>query len=191
MSQIRVTILLLAALIPLTNYAQQSRPRRTESALVKTNIRQVDFENFTYRIDGKAVRVRDGVRSVEGRNSISVERVTYGDLTGDGKDEAAIVIEEIGWGGTGVFSCGYIYTLQNGRVRSLTRFEGGDRADGGIVDVKIQSGLLIVERNEPERVDGKAVGLCCPKYVDTTTYRWNGHRLIQVGDKQRRRSAKA
>jgi hypothetical protein len=64
---------------------------------------------------------------------------------------------------------------------ALTSFEGGDRADGGIREVGIEGGMLRVRRNEPERMNGAAVGLCCPQYVITTRYRWDGRRLVEVG----------
>jgi len=110
--------------------------------------------------------------------------VTYGDLNGDSSDEAAVTLYYTG-GGTGAYSKGFLFSLQNGRLKLLTTFAGGDRADGGIKKVRIADGILSVQRNEPERMNDVVVGLCCPKYLITTTYRWDGRRLIQVGEPEK------
>lgn len=78
------------------------------------NIRSVDFRNFTYPISGggaeivkaKSIRVRDGkyerrwndaVASDESF-SFSVESVSYGDIDGNGKEEA-VVDASLSWMG--------------------------------------------------------------------------------------------
>ncbi len=152
--------------------------------------RRVDFRNFTFRSGGDVVRVRRGhgtyKNSDDAEFTYTVERVqaVYGDLTGDGREEAAVVLYFTG-GGTGAFSKGFVFDTRGGRLTLLTTFEGGDRADGGIREVTIKDGLLSVRRNEPERMNGVAVGLCCPLYLITTRYRWDGKQLVQVGEAQK------
>jgi hypothetical protein len=154
------------------------------------DIRRFDFRNFAYDTGGAKVRVHRGRGTYQAHGdevfSYRVERVSvsYGDLTGDGKEEAAVTLYYTG-GGTGAFSTGFIFTLRRGRLSLLAPFGGGDRADGGIREVSLRGGLLRVQRNEPERMNGVPVGLCCPLYLITTTYRWDGQRLIQVGAAQR------
>ena len=154
------------------------------------DIRQVDFQNFAYDAGGESVRVRGGRGAYQGRGkevfSYSVERVrvAYGDVTGDGKDEAAVTLYYTG-GGTGAFSKGFVFTLRRGESVLLTPFAGGDRADGGIREVSIRGGLLLVQRDEPERMNDVPVELCCPLYLITTTYRWDGGRLAQVGEAEK------
>jgi hypothetical protein len=154
------------------------------------NIRQVDFQNFTYQVNDETLRVSNG-RGVYASNgqetfSYSIEKVAvaYGDLTGDGTDEAAVTLYYTG-GGTGAFSKGFVFTLRAGHLFLLTTFAGGDRADGGIREVQIKDGLLWVQRNEPERLQDAPVGLCCPKYIITTRYKWDGRTLNQVGAAQK------
>jgi hypothetical protein len=108
----------------------------------------------------------------------------YGDLTGDGLDEAAVVLYFTG-GGSGAFSKGFVFAARAGRLILLATFEGGDRADGGIRGVRIENGILSVRRNEPERMNGVPVGLCCPVYLITTRYRWDGNRLVPVGEPEK------
>lgn len=154
------------------------------------DIRRFDFRNFSYRAAGELLRVSEGrgVYQSSGDETFSfdVERVmvAYGDVTGDGSDEAAVTVYYTG-GGTGAFSKGFLFALQGGRLKLLTTFEGGDRADGGINEVRIEGGALIVRRNEPERMNGVPVGLCCPVYLITAKYRWDGRRLVRVGEPQK------
>ena len=152
--------------------------------------RRVDFRNFTFRTGDDLIRVRRGqgtYRTTDGVEfTYEVERVqaAYGDLTGDGREEAVVVLHYNG-GGTGYFSKGFIFDGSKRRLTLLTTFEGGDRADGGIREVNIRDGLLRVQRNEPERMNNVPVGLCCPLYLLTKTYRWDGRGLIQVGETQK------
>lgn len=172
-------LLLASVLLP-------GAPGRTRPKPVH-NIRQVDFKNFVYNADGETVRVRRGHGSYSERGDMdfaySVERVqvSYGDLTGDGRDEAAVTLHYYDGGGTGAFSKGFVFTLRRGRLALLTHFEGGDRAAGGIREAAVEGGLLRVRRNEPERMNDVPVGLCCPVSVITTRYRWDGRALVQVG----------
>lgn len=181
----------------------------------KSEIRRVDFLNFTYHPSlcareygsygiGKTVRVRDGEYK-HGREWDEVyfgvvnNRIIYGDLTGDGHDEA-IVHAACGLMGANYgLSEIFIYTMRNGNAVLLTSIsdedtdrdyhryyrENPNTLAGSlwrIIDdgVKIQGGLLTVERF----VDGAH---CCPKNIATMNYRWNGDRLLLVGKPLKRR----
>jgi hypothetical protein len=180
--------LLFALSLPLAASEHRHPKGRVRGTGSMTTIQQVDFKNLTYPVEGKPVRMHKGEGEYISRRdrdesfSAEVDKIVYGDLTGDGKDEAAVVIHYRG-SGSGSFDDGFIYTLKNGRPQLLTTFKGGDRADGSIADVKIQGGLLIVERFAPEEPGS---GLCCPKYIDTTKYRWSREALVRVGTPQRR-----
>jgi hypothetical protein len=156
----------------------------------QTDIRKVDFKNFTYVIGDLSdenkmkVTVKNGefFRDKEDdKLYFSVQSIEYGDINGDGQDEA-IVTTAYNSGGTGTFSDGFVFTLKNGKPVVLTGFEGGDRADGGLVSAKVSDGILIVERNSP----GEFGGSCCPQVIETTRYKWNGKRLAQVGKTESR-----
>lgn len=151
------------------------------SSPVKNEIRQVDFKNFTYQLEGRTVQLRNGKRPARNDNEYSINdaNTSYGDVTGDGQEEAVIILRYDG-GGTGSYTFGYLYSVQNGRPILLTTLKGGDRADGGIVSANIENELLILKRNVPEKENGVAVGLCCPKYVETVRYRWDGRGLVEV-----------
>jgi hypothetical protein len=152
-------------------------------------IHDIDFQNFTYRPscvdDDIPVRTRNGEytrRQGIDRVFFKVDKVNYGDLTGDRVDEV-IITSVCNTGGTGQFSEGFVFTMRDGRAVELTKIGGGDRAFDGINDARVERGLLVVERYAPESSGG---GACCPKYIETRKYRWDGRRLVQVSRATRR-----
>jgi hypothetical protein len=170
-----------AFLLILLSVAAGQAPTRDQQS-----IRQTDFKNFTYRPDclgedksGKpeSVRARDGsYQRWSGDDQVYFEVLgtVYGDLTGDGKEEA-LVRTLCNTGGTGQFTDGIIFTLQQGRPVPVATLGIGDRADGGIHDVRIENGLLKVARY------GGTSGACCPDYIETYTFRLQNGRLVAVG----------
>ncbi|MBA2737748.1 MAG: hypothetical protein H0U50_13290 [Pyrinomonadaceae bacterium] len=171
---------LFAASIALTAYAQ-------------TNIRRVDFNNFTYEPfcigeETKKITVKSGEffeeKEMDGftdRFYFKASSAEYGDLTGDGQDEA-VILTVCNTGGTGNFSEGFIYQMKNGKPVLLSRIEGGDRADGGLHEARIENGLLVVESNDP----GAHGGACCPEFVVTSRYKLSGRKLVETGKSQKR-----
>ncbi len=156
------------------------------------DIRRVDFRNFSYtpaclmadgEPSGASLTVHNGTyRSEQEDNPIQfgILSIQYGDLTGDGHDEAAVVTH-CNLGGTGQFTEGMVYSMQAGKPLLISRVEGGDRAYGGIAGLSITDGRLIVERFETD--DGPS---CCPMYIDTTLMRWDGTQLKGEGAITRR-----
>ena len=163
---------------------------KAQGARGGSDIRRVDFQNFTYRpscaYDGRPVRTRKG-SYVRDRGDdklwLEVQKTAYGDLTGDRRDEA-VVVTKCNTGGTGHFTEGFIYTMRKGRVSEIARLEEGDRAFGGIHDVRVERGLLVEERYAPVE---PGTGACCPEYIVTTTYRLTGSGLVQVGKTKTRK----
>lgn len=154
------------------------------------DIRKVDFKNFTYVLGDLSgenkmkVTVKNGEffrNKEDDKLYFSVRSVEYGDINGDDKDEA-FVITIYNSGGTGNFTDGFVFTLKNGKPVVLTGFEGGDRAEGGLVSAKVSNGILIVERYSP----GEFGGACCPQVIETSRYKWNGKQLAQVGKTESR-----
>ena len=140
------------------------------------DIKDVDFYNFKY----PDVTVRDSVYYIDNSSKYSssyiyaITGVVFGDLTGDGKDEAAISTYEHESGTTGHFTGGYVYTLKNGEPYLFYEIDAGDRAGEGITGIDIQNGLL-----EVTRVTGLG-GLCCPEYEYTSYFKWQDTAFIQV-----------
>ena len=159
----------------------------------QSDIRAVDFNNFTYLVQCIAetpekVTVKNGEFSMEKQEEGYVDRfyfkvldVSFGDLNGDRRDEA-IVLTVCNTGGTGYFSEGLIFSMKAGKPALVARIPCGDRADGGLRTTRVERGLLVVESNDP----GEGGGACCPQVIITTRYRLAGERIAQVGAETRR-----
>jgi hypothetical protein len=159
-----------------------------------SSIHSVDFANFTYPWtaglairggtksfslrDGKRPEVRDASEHVV-EIGVYLEEVIYGDVTGDGGEEA-IVIMSIVTGVSAMPGQVYIYTSRGDGPKLLWHFATGDRADNGFRKVYIDHGNLVVELNGPKRF---SEGLCCPVRFTRTRYQWRGGRFRQKGRK--------
>lgn len=162
-------------------------------AAAQGDIGSVDFKNFTYDAFclssvPEKITVKAGEFYEEKQEDGYVDRfyfkifeVSYGDLTGDGKDEA-VILSVCNTGGTGNFSEGFIYTMKAGKPVLAGRIPGGDRAYGGLRTARVDNGTLIVESNEP----GELGGSCCPEIIITTIYKLTGNNLTVVGKPARR-----
>ena len=159
----------------------------------QSDIRKVDFKNFTFEPscvgeEPQKVTVKDGEFSEEKEEDGYTDRFyfgidvdSYGDVDGDGKDEA-IISSICNTGGTGQFSEGFIYTIKNNKPFLMSRIEGGDRAYGGIIGVAVEKGIVTVDRNDA----GETGAACCAEFEVKTNYKWNGSELVEFGKPQRR-----
>ncbi|MEO8572796.1 MAG: hypothetical protein ABI481_02415 [Pyrinomonadaceae bacterium] len=163
------------------------------AAIGQSDIRKVDFKNFTYLahcISEKPskITVKDGEFSREKQEDGYVDRfyfnvfdVAYGDLTGDGRDEA-IVLGACNTGGTGNFSEGFVFSMKGPRPSLVARIPGGDRAYGGLRNTRVEGGLLVVESNDV----GPEGGACCPQVIVTTKYKVAAGKIVKAGKEVRR-----
>lgn len=166
-------------------------------AFSQTDIRDVDFTNFTYEPycagpgdETRTVTVKDGMlfeqtKTEDGFTNnfyFSAYEVVYGDVDGDTADEA-IISTLCNTGGTGNFTEGFIYGMKDGQPALIARIEGGDRAYGGLRKVSVENGKIIkVERSAP----GELGANCCPEEIETTIYRFENNSLVQIGEKTTR-----
>jgi hypothetical protein len=136
-------------------------------ALVVTGatIRSVDFKNFSFDwyprwadtpSMGRNIVLRDGSMDTgfsygkEPRKFylMDAEPISYGDLTGDGNDEAVLAVGVI-TSGTARAGVVFVYTMSRGKPRRLLAVETGDRWDHGYHSASIRNGELIIERYKP------------------------------------------
>lgn len=159
----------------------------------QSNVRKVDFKNFTHSVScGDAdtvskVRVKNGKyegvkNSLGDKVYLNVYKVLYGDLNGDKKDEA-VVLYSCGSGTSYVYFRGLIYTTRNNKPVLLTNLEGGNKGDGGFYGVHIAKNRLVVQRLQV----GPLGSPCCPETIETTRYRLKGRRLTRVGKSSERK----
>jgi hypothetical protein len=174
-------------------FLANARNHAAASASAPSGIQGIDFRNFTYAVycgndkNPWSMRARNGKAVEEGEAgdpgiSFEVRSVNFGDMNGDGIEDA-IIRSSCNGGGTGHYYEGFIYTMRGGKPRLLTHIPGGDRADGGFHGLSIAHGLVVVE-TYANKIEG--VGICCPDFIDTQRSRWNGKRLVPVGKRSRR-----
>ena len=178
----------------------------TTNAQKVATVRQIDFDNFTYLwndashdvpMDWKWLsstpdehfRMIDGIHhfyspeqdSYERQHSplISADSVTYGDLDGDGIEEAVVALN-YSTGGTANWDYLYVYKLQRGQIKLLARMRTGSRADGGLVRAFVRENLLVVDFADSD----KRVGDCCSEGYVRVSYRWRYGAFVEEGERE-------
>lgn len=172
-----------------TNYSTSSKP-----------IRKVDFRNFEFTLSGvdadvfekQNIKVKIGKYSTKTRESygvweeFTVGKIIYGDLTGDGSEEAIIDTATTLIGGSPASfttHAYYVYGIENGSAKFLTRLDidtdyfsfrdDNDECDESLTvkSAKIENGLLVL--------NAVSSGLRCSGvgYNVLLKYKWNGEKL--------------
>jgi hypothetical protein len=109
---------------------------------------------------------------------VSVESVTYGDLDGDGVEEAVVALN-YSTGGTFNWDYLYAYKLESGQPHLLARMQSGSRGYGGLVRAFVRNQLLVVDFADPER----RVGDCCSEGYIRVSYRWRDSAFVEEGER--------
>jgi hypothetical protein len=178
--------------------ATEDSQRTTPSLVVADSpIRSIDFKNFTYPrvgeqrsyIQHKTFTLTDGEYAEhEIEDGMNFGDVIYGDATGDGNEEAIVVLG-VQTRGSAIPNCVYVYTLKHNEPRLLWGFLTGDRADGGLRHIAAEKGVLTIELyGKGTRVERKlyssepGVADCCAMSVTRTHYRWYASRFRQEGE---------
>jgi hypothetical protein len=176
-----------------------------------------DFKNYTYELprgwqnpDGTTeITLKNGhiapvetntsdkmddeqkaVAKAQRRIGLTYVTTKYFDVTGDGQDEALVVLK-IETGGSAIPQVVYVFNWKSGAPELIWPFRTGDRADGGLKDLRVENGNLIVELYgqdrfllggvETSKVTGDEEQLCCPSYFTRTAYKWNGSSFLMQG----------
>lgn len=176
----------------------------------------VDFKNFTYPLprgwhhpDGDEITLENGrqqpkIRDIqedmspedkaaaraERRIGMSYVTTKYFDIDADGLDEAAVILK-IETGGTAIPQLVYLYTWKDDKPELIWNFRTGDRADGGLKDIRIENGEAVVElygqdrfilgQTETGKITGDEQQLCCPTSFTRSFYKWNGRSFTLSG----------
>jgi len=185
--------------------SRSGQPSSTPSSATVTDIRKVDFLNFTYNSSlcsqeygrkgiGKIVRVSNGeFKNKSVYFAVTDNQIIYADVTGDGREDAIVPV-----------SCGastanfsrsevYIYTIQNGRATLLAGISDKDMERdyrANYPDAESYWGINengIKTNNGNVAIDVLADGShAAPKYIVTLEYHLSGGTLRLVGKPQRR-----
>jgi hypothetical protein len=108
-------------------------------------------------------------------NGLTLKSVEFGDVTGDGRPEAIVVLR-YDTGGTQYSHYVYVYSVKK-KPLLLALFHSGDRAASGLYRTYPQSGKLVVELYAPEKqqVD------CCSAGFVRMRFRWTNLGFQPVG----------
>jgi hypothetical protein len=172
-----------------------------------------DFKNFSYPLprgwqhpDGSDVTLTNGkldpvrqfasedmsdeekaAAKAERRIGMSYVTTKFMDVTGDGQDDAIVVLK-IETAGSAIPQIAYVYEWKDGKPELIWYFRTGDRADGGLKDIRVENGEVVVElygqdrfllgETETGKITGDEEQLCCPTYFTRTRYKWNGRNFL-------------
>jgi hypothetical protein len=127
------------------------------------------LKNGTYNTPayGRTVTLVNGSYSDgSGTSAFSVQMLgvyAYGDLNGDGKDDAAIILSESG-GGSGEFESVIAVLNQDGKPHQVSQAQLGDRVL--IKSIDISSGVIHLNMV----VQGPNDPICCPSLAQKQNY---------------------
>ena len=198
-----------APTIPLStndNSQNKSISPIAEEVIETTNspIGQFDFKNYTYPLpqgwkdaDGEVVLENGNseviINDEERKLGAKYIKTKFGDINGDGQDEAIVIIK-LETGGSALPQVVYFFEWKDAQPNLITHFRTGDRADGGLRDLKVENGELVVElygqdryifgEIETMKIIGDEEDLCCPTYFTRTHYKLNGNRFAMQGKRE-------
>jgi hypothetical protein len=181
---VRAQRLIVAVLLTALGHASvagQARGRRrapAPSAEAAVGVEAIDFENYTYTLDGRSYKLIGGYYASGAAPDAQwelrmAEPTYYGDLTGDGRNEALVVLSHGAVGGPQTVEA-RVYTLRGGSPALLATFPLADAVSCRLDHyVDLDDGKVRLER-----VHGRA-GRC--DHNEVREYRWDGGRFAPVG----------
>jgi len=133
------------------------------------DIREVDFS--------EVLGVPYCTYGPQGCYGIPEEFIVYGDLTGDGQEEAILPGHS---GGTAGFVSLWVYGYVDGELEALLAEPApvGTAAPSYVGVPKVEGGRLIVARP----AWGPDDDMCCPSQLNNEYYEWDGSELVLVGE---------
>jgi len=187
------------------------RFRSTKSPLAK-----IDFKNYSYPLphgwqnpDGSDLTLTNGkldpvsadtdlgMDPDEAAEAKSQRRIggsyvatRFFDVTGDSEDEAFVIIK-IETTGSAIPQIVYVYTWKEDKPELIWYFRTGDRADGGLKDLRPENGDLVLElygqdrfllgEAETSKIADDYEQICCPTFFTRSLYKWNGKNFQMQG----------
>ena len=106
---------------------------------------------------------------------LNLRSITYGDLDGDGRDEVAVDLLR-GSGGTANWHYLYVYKFRGSALNLVGWLKSGSRAYGGLVQVVIRGGALVLDFSDPDR----RIGDCCSEGIIRVRYRFEGGQFVEI-----------
>jgi hypothetical protein len=177
--QLVVVLLILLAHLSVAGQAQSRRRAPAPVAEPAVGIEAIDFENYTYPLNGQSYKLIGGYYAKNTAPNMQwelrvAEAIYYGDLTGDGRNEAVVVLSYGAVAGPHTVEA-RVYTLRGGLPALLATFPVADTLSCELDHyVDLDDGKLKVER-----IYGQA-GRC--DHNEVREYRWDGATFMPVGE---------
>ncbi|HEV2801747.1 MAG TPA: hypothetical protein VGW12_14830 [Pyrinomonadaceae bacterium] len=177
-----ICVILLLILVPVNNMAQARSRRRVPQPAAESpiGIEFIDFENYTHVLNGQRYKLIGGYYARDTAPNVQwelgmVDGPYYGDLTGDGKNEAVVVLSYGVVEGPHTIEA-RVYTLQKGAPVILATFPIADSIACELDHyMDLDNGMVRIER-----INGQATSGC--DHNEITEYRWNGTRFMPIGE---------
>lgn len=181
-----------------------------------SSLASIDFKNWNYPLprgwqnpDGSDLTLTNGkldpisadtdlgmdpevAAAAKSQRRIGASYVTtrFFDVTNDGQDEALVILK-IETTGSAIPQIVYIYNFNEDKPQLIWYFRTGDRADGGLKDLRPENGELVVElfgqdrfllgETETAKITNDEEHICCPTFFTRTRYKWNGKNFLMQG----------
>ena len=124
-----------------------------------------------------------GTRIVWTSLALCMIMACHSGCSGDGGDEAFVILK-VETTGNAIPQLVYVYSWKDDKPELIWNFRTGDRADGGLKDLRAEDGALVIElygqdrfllgQTETGKITGDEEQLCCPTHFTRTAYKWNG-----------------
>ncbi len=190
---------------PNANLQNQVTPTPTPTVeTTNSPIGKFDFKNYTYPLPRgwqggmREITLENGkaplsMKEDERKIGASFVKTKFGEVTGDAQDEAFVSIK-IETGGAALPQVVYIFEWKNDKPELIWYFRTGDRADGGLRDLRAENGELVIELYGQDRyifgdvetmkVTGDEEQLCCPTFFTRNRYKLTGSRFVLQGKRE-------
>ena len=168
-------ILFILSVILIANICSSAQTPKNN---LNQTIRKEKLKDAAYEIVASNLQEDEGGLDITEAdiNSFSVE-TSFGDLTGDIAEEAAVLVDYY-VGGTGASGRRkfFVFMLEDDKLKSLGTLEGGDRAFGGLRSAKIKSNRLEVQSYT---TNGDECAVCYGGVV-MNKYEYIANRFVKV-----------
>jgi hypothetical protein len=128
-----------------------------------SDIRHADVKQFLLRDPQVSAGIKETIRVGHGGG---IDRLVYGDLTGDGQADVVVPVFSGGTAGDIAF---YVLSEQGGVLHAIKRSNEEYKIGAAIVRGRLQISRPFYRGSDPN---------CCPSYLEVTTYRFDGKRLV-------------
>ena len=157
------------------NFGPVSQPPTaglTLRGLQNAEYRSPDWGDFRL-VEGVYSRTPSDPGASSAYSTQLIQPVIYGDLNGDGVEDAAVILSTQN-GGTGHFRELAAMVNRNAAAYNVDTVSLGDRV---VVEAgRVEAGIIVLSM----RVQGPNDGMCCPSQSVTWRYRLQGDSLVKL-----------